>query len=132
MKNNLMQEKVYEYIRDYKSIHGYSPTIREIGSAVGLKSTSSVYEYIKKLKKSGIIKNKAGQPRTLELGEQPQSHYFESVIEIGAEGRRVCTQKDVRFNFKCPVCGGTAWVWQSGQNGKYYVYCDGCGRGIVA
>ncbi len=51
-KNN----EIYEFIRDYTIKNLYSPTIREIGSAIGLSSTSSVKYHIERLEKRGLIR----------------------------------------------------------------------------
>ena len=64
-----MREKVRLYIENTLLHHGYSPSIREIQAAVGLKSTSTVHEHIKNLEKNGLIKRNSLQQFTLP------SHY---------------------------------------------------------
>ena len=55
-----VRKKILSEIKRYIQVHGYSPSFREIGEAVGLKSTSSVESHIKKMLKSGVIETDAG------------------------------------------------------------------------
>lgn len=59
--------EVYEFIVEYVTTHLYAPTIREIGKAVGLKSTSSVYTYTQQLINAGLIRMNHSEPRTIQL-----------------------------------------------------------------
>lgn len=49
------KDHILEFIRDYVSDHGYPPSVREIGAAVGLKSTASVARYLKLLEADGRV-----------------------------------------------------------------------------
>lgn len=53
-------QKVYEYMVDYIGQNGFPPAIRDICAAFGIKSTSTVYAYIEKLKERGLL-NKTPQ-----------------------------------------------------------------------
>ena len=55
MKNNTKEDDVLKFIKDFMLKNGYTPTIREIGFGVGLKSTSSVQHYFDKLVSRGDI-----------------------------------------------------------------------------
>lgn len=59
------RRKVLDYIQLYEQRHGFSPTVREIGAAVGLKSTSSVYGHLQRLKHDGLISTKERRSRTI-------------------------------------------------------------------
>ncbi len=65
------QEKVLRFIRDAMNQHGYPPSIREIGEAVGLSSTSSVSYQLGALTKKGYLQRRSGRPRTTELLPAP-------------------------------------------------------------
>ncbi|MEV4864562.1 LexA family protein [Streptomyces ossamyceticus] len=54
------QEKVLNYIREFVKVQGVSPTLREIGDAVGLSSVSSVHNHITKLREKGLITTPPG------------------------------------------------------------------------
>ena len=67
------QEEVLQFVRDAVRQHGYPPSIREIGEAVGLRSTSSVSYQLRVLQKKGYLQRHSGRPRTTELLPAPAS-----------------------------------------------------------
>jgi repressor LexA len=75
------QQAILEFISSHNKEKGYSPTFREIGEAVGLKSSSTVYGHIERLERRGLIRHKPSLPRTLEvISEQSVSEV--QVIEV--------------------------------------------------
>ncbi len=67
------QEEVLQFVREAVRQHGYPPSIREIGEAVGLRSTSSVSYQLQVLQKKGYLQRHSGRPRTTELLQAPSS-----------------------------------------------------------
>ena len=68
------QRKVLEVIRDSVERRGYPPTVREIGEAVGLTSTSSVSHQLQTLQKKGFLRRDPSRPRAVDVrlpGEMP-------------------------------------------------------------
>src|SRR5262249_10403681 len=61
------QQKVVRFISGWIQEHGYSPSMREIGRAVGLTSTSSVEHQLAALQAKGYLRRAAGCPRTVEV-----------------------------------------------------------------
>ncbi len=61
------QKEIFDYIRRYASKHGYPPTVREIGKAVGLTSSSTVHAHLANLEKIGLLKRDPTKPRAMEL-----------------------------------------------------------------
>jgi repressor LexA len=61
------EQQVLQFVRAGVARHGYPPSIREIGDAVGLRSTSSVAYHLKALQKKGYLHRDPGRPRTVEL-----------------------------------------------------------------
>ena len=61
------QDCILSYIKKVILDRGYPPTVREIGGAVGLNSSSSVHSQINKLKLMGYLRNDQDKPRTLEV-----------------------------------------------------------------
>lgn len=59
--------QIIAFIRNYTDQHGYSPSVREIGAAVGLSSTSSVQGYLNRLETQGIIERREDRPRTIKI-----------------------------------------------------------------
>ena len=64
---------VYDYIEKYIEEFGYPPTVRDICSHTGLKSTSTVYAYIGKLESKGVIVRNAGKSRALNTTDRQDS-----------------------------------------------------------
>ena len=60
-------KKIYDYIRDCILNRGFSPTVREIGEELGIKSTSTVHYYLKELAEEGYIIKDSMKKRTIKL-----------------------------------------------------------------
>lgn len=67
------QLAIYDFIRTYTDEHGYPPSVREIGAAVGLASPSTVHMHLKVLEERGLIKRDSKKPRTIEVMQDRQS-----------------------------------------------------------
>ena len=61
------QQEIYEFIRRYAAEHGYPPTVRDIGKAVGLASSSTVHAHLANLEKLGLLRRDPSKPRAIEL-----------------------------------------------------------------
>jgi repressor LexA len=61
------QRRILEVIRDAVGKRGYPPSIREIGEAVGLTSTSSVHSQLEALQRKGFIRRDPTKPRAIEV-----------------------------------------------------------------
>ena len=61
------QKEIFDYIGRYLSKHGYPPTVREIGSAVGLHSSSTVHAHLAKLESLGVLRRDPTKPRAIEV-----------------------------------------------------------------
>ncbi len=61
------QKEIFDYIRRYASKYGYPPTVREIGKAVGLHSSSTVHAHLANLEKIGLLRRDPTKPRAIEL-----------------------------------------------------------------
>lgn len=69
MALTLRQERILHEIEAFIERHGYPPTIREIGRAVGISSTSVVNYHLNKLKKAGVISRDGQVSRGIKLAE---------------------------------------------------------------
>ncbi len=66
------QKEIFQYIKAFLLEKGYPPSVREIGAAVGLKSSSTVHGYLHRLEKNGYIKRDPTKPRAIDiLDEKP-------------------------------------------------------------
>jgi repressor LexA len=61
------QQEIWSFLGDYVDRHGYPPTVREIGEAVGLASPSTVHAHLANLERAGLLKRDPTKPRALEL-----------------------------------------------------------------
>ena len=61
------QQQIWNYLVEYVDRHGYPPTVREIGDAVGLASPSTVHAHLANLERAGLLKRDPTKPRALEL-----------------------------------------------------------------
>jgi repressor LexA len=61
------QQEIWDFLVDYVDAHGYPPTVREIGEAVGLASPSTVHAHLANLERAGLLKRDPTKPRALEL-----------------------------------------------------------------
>lgn len=69
------QLAIYDFIRTYSDEHGYPPSVREIGAAVGLASPSTVHMHLKVLEEQGLIRRDSKKPRTIEVvGNREPEH----------------------------------------------------------
>lgn len=59
------QKEIYDFIISYMKENLFSPSMREIGIGVGLKSTSSVYTHLKNLQKNNLITMRESESRTI-------------------------------------------------------------------
>lgn len=61
------QQEIYDFIKSYQREKGYPPSVREMASAVGLSSPSTVHAHLASLEEHGLIKRDKTKPRALEL-----------------------------------------------------------------
>jgi repressor LexA len=61
------QQEIWGFLVEYLDSHGYPPTVREIGEAVGLASPSTVHAHLANLERAGLLRRDPTKPRALEL-----------------------------------------------------------------
>lgn len=67
---NTRQKQILKYIKDSLRSKGYPPSVREIGEAVGLSSSSTVHSYLAKLESMGFIRRDPTKPRAIDVLEE--------------------------------------------------------------
>ena len=67
LKLTKRQQEIFDYVKGYASKYGYPPTVREIGKAVGLASSSTVHAHLANLEKYGLLRRNPTKPRAIEL-----------------------------------------------------------------
>jgi repressor LexA len=86
------QRQILDFLTKYVDAHGYPPTVREIGEAVGLASPSTVHAHLANLERAGLLKRDPTKPRAIELYREPKPepvadvHKLPLVGEVAAGG----------------------------------------------
>ena len=62
--------EIIQFIRDFHEEHSFGPTVREIARGVGLCSTSTVFGYLSRMTRDGLITSIPGTPRSIRVVEQ--------------------------------------------------------------
>jgi repressor LexA len=92
------QQRIVEYIRRTVQDRGYPPTVREIGEAVGLTSSSSVHAQLANLQRKGLLRKDPSKPRAIEVaGARPRGAASVTVPVLGriAAGAPVLAEEHV-------------------------------------
>jgi repressor LexA len=76
------QQEIFDFIKRYSAKHGYPPTVRDIGKAVGLASSSTVHAHLANLEKLGLIRRDPTKPRALELLDKASSAVNDAVDNV--------------------------------------------------
>ena len=61
------QQEIFDFIKKYSARYGYPPTVRDIGKAVGLASSSTVHAHLANLEKVGLLRRDPTKPRAIEM-----------------------------------------------------------------
>jgi repressor LexA len=64
------QRAILDYVHEYVDQHGYPPTVREMGEAVGLRSPSTVHAHLAQLERAGLLRRDPTKPRAIELTDR--------------------------------------------------------------
>lgn len=82
MKENLShrETEIIRYIKHSIQSRGYPPSVREIGEAVGLKSSSTVHNYLCKLEEKGLLRRDPTKPRAMEVLDDDKESFREMVM----------------------------------------------------
>lgn len=64
------QQEIFDFIKRYSDLNGYPPTVRDIGKAVGLASSSTVHAHLANLEKIGLLRRDPTKPRAIELRDR--------------------------------------------------------------
>lgn len=85
------QQSIIDFIRKEVRDKGYPPSVREIGEAVGLASSSTVHGHLARLEKKGLIRRDPTKPRAIELlvdDDRPVQDDFEmSIVRVPVVGK---------------------------------------------
>src|SRR4051794_19510842 len=107
------QREIFDFIKTYSARHGYPPTVRDIGKAIGLTSSSTVHAHLANLEKLGLVRRDPTKPRALELlGEAARKVVGPSGLPlIGrvAAGSPILAEENIEECVSVPeIAGGDA------------------------
>ena len=104
------QAQVYAYIRNHIQMSGYPPTVREIGAALGIRSTNGVADHLKALKRKGYLRQDGSKSRTWQvLPEEPSA--------VAAPPERPAADAAVQVPLLGRVAAGKP-IWVEEQRGE--------------
>ncbi|MFJ7952455.1 transcriptional repressor LexA [Lysinibacillus sp. NPDC096418] len=81
------QEDILAFIKEEVRAKGYPPSVREIGEAVGLASSSTVHGHLARLEQKGLIRRDPTKPRAIEILEPEDTIQKQSVIHVPLVGK---------------------------------------------
>jgi repressor LexA len=126
------QKEIFDFISRYLSRNGYPPTVREIGKAVGLHSSSTVHAHLAKLEGLGVLRRDPSKPRAMEvLLERAKKAVKPSGLPLVgqvAAGEPILAEENIEEYLEVPAVIG-------GENGDYVLRVRGDsmeGAGILA
>lgn len=61
------QQEIFDFVKRHVGEHGYPPTVRDIGKAIGLTSSSTVHAHLANLEKLGLLRRDPTKPRAIEV-----------------------------------------------------------------
>lgn len=101
------QQEILDFIKIQISSKGYPPSVREICTAVGLKSTSTVHGHLESLEKKGAIRRDPTKPRAIEILND-DSIYQREIINVPivgsvAAGQPILAVENIEDRFPLPV-----------------------------
>ncbi|EMG28941.1 LexA repressor [Listeria fleischmannii 1991] len=87
MKLSKRQQDIYEFIKSEVKDKGYPPSVREIGEAVGLASSSTVHGHLARLEAKGLIRRDPTKPRAIEILAMEDEAPAPAVVNIPLIGK---------------------------------------------
>src|SRR5271166_4111084 len=113
------QQEIFDFIRRYSAKYGYPPTVRDIGKAVGLASSSTVHAHLANLEKIGLLRRDPSKPRAIELLDRAVGSAVDSVRGIGRpEGQPLLAEENIEDYVAVPEIAG-------GVDGEYVLRIRG-------
>lgn len=121
LKLTKRQQEIFDFIKRYSAKHGYPPTVRDIGRAIGLTSSSTVHAHLANLEKLGILRRDPTKPRALELLiDKAKSAVSPGLPVVGrvAAGQPVLAEENIEEYVEVPDIAG-------GDQGEYLLKVAG-------
>jgi repressor LexA len=118
------QQEIFDFIKRYSAKYGYPPTVRDIGKAVGLASSSTVHAHLSNLERIGLLRRDPAKPRAIELLDRAAAG-VRSFVRPGlplvgqvAAGQPVFAEENIEDYVQTPSFAG-------GDDGEYLLRVRG-------
>ena len=118
------QQEIFDFIKRYSAKYGYPPTVRDIGKAVGLASSSTVHAHLANLEKIGLLRRDPTKPRAIEMLDRAAAG-VRSLVKPGlplvghvAAGQPILAEENVEDYIQTPSFAG-------GEAGEYLLRVRG-------
>ena len=116
------QQEIFDFIKKYSAKYGYPPTVRDIGKAIGLTSSSTVHAHLANLEKIGLLRRDPTKPRAIELlvGKAKRRRRPAGFPLVGqvAAGEPVLAEENIEEYVEVPQLAG-------GDEGEYVLTVTG-------
>jgi repressor LexA len=119
------QQEIFDFIKKYSAKYGYPPTVRDIGKAVGLASSSTVHAHLANLEKVGLLRRDPTKPRAIELLDKAVGAVKDAVTTTGlplvgqvAAGQPILAEENIEDYVTVPELAG-------GEEGEYILRVRG-------
>src|SRR5437763_5077421 len=118
------QQEIFDFIKRYSAKYGYPPTVRDIGKAVGLASSSTVHAHLSNLERIGLLRRDPTKPRAIELLDRAaagvRSFVRPGLPVVGhvAAGQPVLAEENIEDYVQTPDFAG-------GRDGEYLLRVRG-------
>jgi repressor LexA len=83
------QQEIFDFIKRYSAKYGYPPTVRDIGKAVGLASSSTVHAHLANLERLGLLRRDPTKPRAIELLDRARGDVGGAVETVAGNVRSI-------------------------------------------
>src|ERR1700760_3941048 len=118
------QQEIFDFIKRYSAKYGYPPTVRDIGKAAGLASSSTVHAHLANLERIGLLRRDPTKPRAIELLDRAAAG-VRGVVNPGlplvgsvAAGQPVLAEENIEDYIQTPSFAG-------GDAGEYLLRVRG-------
>jgi repressor LexA len=107
------QAEIFDFIKKYSAKYGYPPTVRDIGKAVGLASSSTVHAHLANLEKVGLLRRDPSKPRAIEMLDRAAGAVKSVVAPTGlplvgqvAAGQPILAEENIEDYVQVPSLAG--------------------------
>jgi repressor LexA len=122
LKLTKRQQEIFDFVKRYAGEHGYPPTVRDIGKAIGLTSSSTVHAHLANLEKLGVLRRDPTKPRAIEVlvGKAKAAARPSGLPVVGqvAAGEPVLAEENIEEYVEVPSFAG-------GEEGEFVLRVKG-------